>query len=58
MSGKIKYSDFFGCYFCIYLDPVTNKITTERKETKAEADAFFKENNSEEDSVPEQWWQK
>ena len=57
---KIKYSDFFGCYFVIYYDPNTNKVTTEKKTTQVEAQAFAKEKElvSESNSEHEYWWNK
>lgn len=37
---KVKYSDFFQCYFVIYHDPLTGKCLTERCKTQQDVDEF------------------
>lgn len=37
---KIKWSDLYGCYICIYMDQQTEKWTIEKCGSKEDAETF------------------
>ncbi len=42
-TGKIKFSEFMGCYMVIYYDPEVKKNTVVKKNTRKEAEDFLLE---------------